>query len=259
MKKDAPSKMKFKVLKRRLGVPFYRAVGLLESLWWITATNAPAGDIGKLSNEAIAAALEWESDADELVKILTDTGWIDADEEFRLVVHNWSIHVPNWLKAQFKHYGKTFADVLSKNRTKRDSKNASLVPSLDISTKNCSLLPSTQSIKSEHSKKRSKNEGDEDPNFVLFWNAFPKRRRTARAKAREAWAKAIKKADPESLIAAAAEYAASDAGRGEFAKMPSSWLNGECWHDDREAWGAAAESRVATAEDVANWNPMGDS
>lgn len=232
VKKDAPSKMKFKVLKRRLGLSFYRAVGLLESLWWVTTNNAPEGDIGQLSNEEIAAAIEWEGDPDELIKTLLECEWLDADDEFRLVVHDWSMHVPNWLKAQFKQYEKTFADLVSKSRPKNISKNGSLVPSLDISTKNGSVLPST--LKSKPSKKKSVEE--EDPNFILFWNAFPKRRRTNRAKAREAWEKAITKAEPESLIAAAAEYAASSAGKGEFAKMPSSWLNGECWHDEREAW-----------------------
>lgn len=98
-----------------------------------------------------------------------------------------------------------------------------------------------------------------DASFDRFWNAFPKRRRTGKGKAREAWKKALKKSDAETLISAAAEYAASDVGQGEFAKMPSSWLNGECWTDEREAWGTPVVSRVATEEDVANWNPMGDS
>lgn len=254
MKKDTPSKMKFKTLKRRLGLSFYRTVGLLESLWWLTVTNAPAGDIGRLSNEAIAAAIEWEGDADDLIAALIKDGWLDPHKEFRLVVHDWSVHVPTWLRAQFKHYKKTFADL----STKKPSKNGSLLPSLDIPSKNRSLLPTT--LKSKPSKKASKKIGEqeEDPNFTRFWNTFPKRRRVARAKAREAWEKAIKKSDPEALIAAAAEYAASEVGRGDFAKMPSSWLNGECWADEREAWGTAPASRVATGDDLLNWTPEGD-
>lgn len=255
VKKDTPSKMKFKVLKRRLGLPFYRAVGLLESLWWVTTNNAPAGDIGRLSNEEIAASLEWENDPDELIQTLIDCGWIDTHDDHRLVVHDWATHVPNWLKAQFRHYKKAFAGTSSENASENASKNGTIVSSLGISSENRYL--ENYYPKEKPSKKASEKVVVEDPNFIRFWNAFPKRRRCARAKAREAWAKAMLKADPEDLIAAAVEYAASSAGSGDFAKMPATWLNGECWRDEREAWGTAT-SRVATGDDLLNWSPEGD-
>lgn len=72
--------------------------------------------------------------------------------------------------------------------------------------------------------------------FEQFWEEFPRGRRKSKARAREAFEKALEKTDAETLIAAAKAYAASDAGRGEFVQMPSSWLNQECWNDDREAW-----------------------
>jgi len=72
--------------------------------------------------------------------------------------------------------------------------------------------------------------------FDRFWESFPSGRRKSKAKAREAWTKAVRKADPETIIAAAAEYAESVEGRGDYVKMPSTWLNGECWSDDRAAW-----------------------
>lgn len=72
--------------------------------------------------------------------------------------------------------------------------------------------------------------------FESFWQAFPTGRKRDKGGARKAWQSAIKKRPAADIIAAASEYAASDQGRGEFVKMPSSWLNGECWTDDRDAW-----------------------
>jgi uncharacterized protein YdaU (DUF1376 family) len=72
--------------------------------------------------------------------------------------------------------------------------------------------------------------------FERFWSAFPSGRKKSKARARESFEKAIRCCDPQKIITAAAEYAASDEGRGPYVKMPSTWLNGECWTDDRSAW-----------------------
>jgi hypothetical protein len=72
--------------------------------------------------------------------------------------------------------------------------------------------------------------------FEVFWKAFPGGRKTAKGKARDAFTRALRKTDAATLIAAAAEYADSPVGRGDYVKMPESWLNGECWTDDRTAW-----------------------
>lgn len=81
-----------------------------------------------------------------------------------------------------------------------------------------------------------KYEIDVDVLFESFWKEFPEGRRTSKGRAREAFEKALGKTTAEVLIAAAKEYAASDQGQGAFVKMPSTWLNGECWTDSREAW-----------------------
>lgn len=84
------------------------------------------------------------------------------------------------------------------------------------------------------------NENDNDNEvefFEEFWKAFPSGRKKSKAKARLAFAKARKKCDPTAIVSAAAEYASSGEGRGSYVKMPETWLNGECWTDDRKAWG----------------------
>jgi hypothetical protein len=74
--------------------------------------------------------------------------------------------------------------------------------------------------------------------FDRFWEAFPSGRKTGKGSARKSFDVAVKAkhVDPEAIIAAAAEYASSPLGRGEFVKGPTPWLNGECWQDDRAAW-----------------------
>jgi hypothetical protein len=72
--------------------------------------------------------------------------------------------------------------------------------------------------------------------FLRFWEAFPAGRKTKKPNALKAWKAAVQRTDPETIIAAAIEYAASDAGRGEFVSGPEPWLNGNRWDDDRAAW-----------------------
>lgn len=89
--------------------------------------------------------------------------------------------------------------------------------------------------------------------FLRFWESYPKQRRTAKASAYKAWDKALKGLQgldapdgftwEEYLISRAAEYAASEVGRGQYVKGPESWLNGGCWDDDPAAWKDRESSR----------------
>jgi hypothetical protein len=119
MKSGTESKSKFKQLKRKLKLKYWQVVGVLETLWRVTQNDAPAGDIGKLDNEEIAEALEWEGDANSLIDALIETHWLDEDDEFRLIVHDWSEHAPNHLQGAFKKHGRQFADQIAKQRTKQ--------------------------------------------------------------------------------------------------------------------------------------------
>ena len=107
MKLTAQHSVKFSKLKRRLALPHWQTVGLLETLWLITQGNAPRGDIGRLSNEDIAGAMEWAGDANELIENLVGCGWLDESEEYRLVVHDWEDHLPTYLKGALAKHGKT--------------------------------------------------------------------------------------------------------------------------------------------------------
>lgn len=73
--------------------------------------------------------------------------------------------------------------------------------------------------------------------FDAFWRAYPAGRKVGKGKAFASWQRAIAAGtDADTIITAAEQYAASGVGRGEFVRMPATWLNQQCWLDDREAW-----------------------
>lgn len=76
-----------------LGVEVFSAVGLLELLWHFTGQFAPAGDVGRHSDKAIAAALNWRKKPELLINSLVGAGWLDSvGTDDRLVVHDWPDH-----------------------------------------------------------------------------------------------------------------------------------------------------------------------
>jgi hypothetical protein len=87
------------------------------------------------------------------------------------------------------------------------------------------------------------DENDIDLCFERFWEFFPSGRKKSKKTAREAFEKALKKVDADVLIQGAIQYGASDEGKGAYVKMPSTWLNQECWDDDRIAWQSKDKSK----------------
>lgn len=154
MKSGTESKSKFRQLKRRLKLRYWEVVGVLETLWRVTQADAPAGDIGRLDNEEIAAAMEWEGEPSALIDALVETHWVDLDDEFRLVIHDWSDHAPNHLVGAFSRYKKLFADQIVKQRNgitpkhiarddaKDDAKEAAIAPCYSSMPKQYATNPS---------------------------------------------------------------------------------------------------------------------
>lgn len=97
MKSGTLTHIKTKRLKLRLKIPLYQAGGILETMWQVTAESADDGVIGRLSNEEIAACLEWERDPDELVSALEHCRWLDRNPDGLLVVHDWMDHCPGYI------------------------------------------------------------------------------------------------------------------------------------------------------------------
>jgi hypothetical protein len=87
-----PDHPKFADLKARIGRPKYVALGCLEAIWHFTGRFTPQGNIGKYPDQAIETWVEWDGEPGELISALIDTHWIDRNEEFRLLVHDWNQH-----------------------------------------------------------------------------------------------------------------------------------------------------------------------
>lgn len=110
MKREAMSHTKMKRLCRRLDIPTWQGVGLLESLWHITGRECPQGDIGKLSDEDIALAIDYRGDESKMLEALISSGWIDRNSTFRLVIHDWFDHADDAVHMRLARTKQHFCD-----------------------------------------------------------------------------------------------------------------------------------------------------
>jgi len=177
VKLGATETIKFKKLKMRLGVPHWQAVGLLESLWRFAERNSPLGDIGRHPNDDIAAAIEWSGSADELIAALVECRWLDVSEEYRLVVHDWSDHMPTWLVGNLKRHGKTAVD---REPTKQPTKQVALQATKQPTEQPAMQPPSIPSDTKPSDVNTNTAPQDEQPDehmsaqvFVHEWNLTP--------------------------------------------------------------------------------------
>ncbi len=100
MKREAVSHTKMKRICRKLNLPLWQGVGLLESIWHLTAREAPRGDIGKLSDEDIALSIDYRGDETQMIEALVTTGWLERDPVERLIVHDWWEHADDAVQAR---------------------------------------------------------------------------------------------------------------------------------------------------------------
>ncbi len=110
MKREAMGHRKLKKLCFRLQVPTYVGVGILESLWHLASREAPAGDIGKMSDDDIAFAIDYRQSAEELIGALVYAELVDRDLMHRLLVHDWPDHCEDSIHARLARAGIRFAN-----------------------------------------------------------------------------------------------------------------------------------------------------
>jgi hypothetical protein len=109
MKREAVGHTKMKKLCRVLDIPIYQGVGILESIWHLTARQAQRGDIGKLSNEDIAFGIDYRCEPEDLISALVRCGWLDRDRRYRLIVHDWHEHADDAVKRRVMRSGLGFS------------------------------------------------------------------------------------------------------------------------------------------------------
>jgi len=92
MKRGTIKHPKTLALAESLKIPIAQAIGHLEALWHFTAQYAIQGDIGRWDDKLIAESCLWDGEAERFTSALVECGWLDVDEEHRLVVHDWAEH-----------------------------------------------------------------------------------------------------------------------------------------------------------------------
>lgn len=99
-------------------------------------------------------------------------------------------------------------------------------------------------------RRRTPNDIDNDPHFVAFWAAYP--RKVDKGHARKAWqAKVTAGADPQHIADGAARYR-DDPNRPteeRFIPHPSTWINGERWADEIRRSGSTSRLLANTRAD----------
>lgn len=71
----------------------------------------------------------------------------------------------------------------------------------------------------------------DDGGFSAWYAIYP--RKVGRGHAQKAYRSALKKTDPETLMAGVVRYTAEVANKAQgFIKHPGTWLNAECWADE---------------------------
>lgn len=97
-------------------------------------------------------------------------------------------------------------------------------PSVEPSEEPSDLFGSVEPQRNVREAKAEKQD-----RFDEFWSVYPKK--AGKPAAQKAWDKAIKKTDPEKIIAAASVYAGTDGVARGFVKYPQGWLNEERFND----------------------------
>jgi len=93
---DCISHPKMAALQRALSIPRYQAVGILESIWLCAAKFADDGNLSKFTPDDIAAFVEWQGSAGDLIAALVSCRWLDRVGE-SLHIHDWEEHCPHYI------------------------------------------------------------------------------------------------------------------------------------------------------------------
>lgn len=181
MKSGTETKVKFKKLQRRLNLPLWQTIGLLEALWQATIQNAICGDIGRLSDEDIAAAIDWRDEEGALISALVDCGWLDECPVHRLIVHDWAEHCPTFVRGNIAKHGKEFAKQQQGEPAKQDQDDVAKQPGAKVlpNLTKPNLTNSSQTkpnLDSASAESVASATGIPSPSeFIDRWNRFAER------------------------------------------------------------------------------------
>ena len=287
MKAGTQNHLKTKRLMRLLGLPLYRAVGILETLWLLCIDCCDEGNVGKFSDDEIADYFGWEGKPSALVCGLAESGWLDQDEGERYVVHDWLEHAPEFIRERVRKrvargakakkqttYVRSEPDNFGQDRTEAGPAEASptlseVVPSIPIqfNSNPTNSNPTNTSADAEGATVGSEPFSDDASTpkprpaysqaFETWYAAYPRHRQKqdaaaafGRAIPKIARSRALSAADALAwLVERTQTFAGSPAGKaGQFVPYPASWLNAGQWDDDDAEWNREAVREPAPAQ-----------
>jgi hypothetical protein len=271
LKREALTHPKLKLLARDLNCSINEVRGLMWALWGLAGFSFPRGDVGRLTNEEIALAVDYEGEHDFLIERLISRRLLDEvdDEDGRLFVHDWHEHADDSVQYKLARAGQTFANGVPSKRTKTDD---------DKDQPKKPVTPQKRQSQTKSDKKRqsatvankdqqsptgqtelnrtepygvspSSPPGDEKPDLVLlespdpwleFVEVYPKRAGDlGKAKAETIFRRLAKSVDPLQIIDGARRYGeyceAVGRVKTEFVKQMPTFLNNRGWEEEFEA------------------------
>ena len=139
------------------------------------------------------------------------------------------------------HYQKSKVQVETEREVKREQNRRAYrkrsvpteVPTEVPTQVPTSVAPPSLPFLKEEIQETPKTPAGDGPEFVAFWNVYPSR--TGKGQARLAFAKALKKADLQTIVDGATRYRDDPSRNPSYTKNPTTWLNGECWADEKPA------------------------
>jgi hypothetical protein len=136
-----PDHPKFADLKARLKLPKGFTLGVLEAVWHFTGRFTPQGNIGKYSDEAIAAWVEWPGEPRVLIEALLASGWLDKHPTYRLLAHDWHEHADKATRLALKRKHLVFVTSESDSVPTVSPQCTDTVPEIDDSVPTVWGLP----------------------------------------------------------------------------------------------------------------------
>lgn len=171
-------------------------------------------------------------DPDTAIKELIHRGlWERTSGGFRF--HDWPVYQPTAAEERAKRAKRAESGRLGGLAKARASKEAgeSLASASPVAKQNPTP---TRPDPKKNKNSSSAAPTEDDPDWLRFWETYP--RRLAKAAARRAWAAAIRKTPPHTIIEAASRYAAERGNQDpKYTAHPATWLNQERWEDQTRA------------------------
>lgn len=216
-------------------------LAVIVSLWCWADHYAPSGDITRHAIDDLAIACSVDPKRVDILSALISAGFVDATEDHRFVLHDWSEHQGAAIELRSRNADRARA---WRERHER-ARNANGTHTERVA----------YAQRAGQEEKRGEEKREEvpppsppspagparvvrldpisDPEFVAFWAAYP--RKAAKRDAAKAWRQmAGRMPKLDALLAALAEQSRSaqwTRDDGQKIPYPATWLRGERWTD----------------------------